>query len=242
MKLLALDSSTLHLTLALGEGEPGAFRVLREAHHPPGINHSVLLPRVIEALVQAEGLQLRDLSGLVVGTGPGSFTGLRIGIASLKGMAYALRLPLAGVSSLDALAHAAPAGPERLVPLLDARRGELYARVYRREAGALVPEGPHLCLSAAQLVAHLRGLGDGPWHLFGEGEAVARATLEAGLGAYRRDASPIPQASALLALLPSMPAFEASALFAVEPLYVRPIEAEWVIKPKKGALPAPGVP
>ena len=106
MLVLALDSSTLDLSLALAEGQPGFWKLLGEARYPPGINHSVLLPKAIEDLLSSQGKHRREVSAIVAGVGPGSFTGLRIGLACVKGLAYAQRIPLLGASSIEAMALA----------------------------------------------------------------------------------------------------------------------------------------
>src|SRR5207237_984200 len=151
MLVLALDTATLHLSLALGERGPAGLRLLAEADHPPGTNHSVLLPRALEALLAGQGKALGDLGGLVVGTGPGSFTGLRIGLASAKGLAYALSIPLVVVSSLEAMAHEAGPGEGLLVPTLDARRGEVYYGRFRWAEGGLQVLEPCACARPEQL-------------------------------------------------------------------------------------------
>src|SRR5262249_6970325 len=100
--IVALDSSTLTLSLALGRaGEPAP--VASERHGPPA-KVSDLLPGALLGLLARAGLTLDDVRGFVVGLGPGSFTGLRIGLATVKGLAYARRLPVSGASSLAALA------------------------------------------------------------------------------------------------------------------------------------------
>jgi tRNA threonylcarbamoyladenosine biosynthesis protein TsaB len=234
MLLLALDTSTLHLSMALAEVGP-ELRLLAEADFSPGVNHSVLLPTEIEKLLASAGRSLRDLSGFVVGTGPGSFTGLRIGIATVKGLAFALRIPTVGVCSLEAMAWEAGPSEELLVPALDARRGELYLGLYRRKGEVLSSESALLALKPEAVVELLRD--KGPLQLFGEGEQAYRTWFEGALR-YRRTASSIPKASALLKRCPlPLPEFSSAALAALEPHYVRSAEQEWTLKPKKNSTP-----
>src|SRR5512145_407600 len=144
MLVAAVDSATLTLSCALVELSAGAApRLVGESHERApatgfGGGHSARLPQALLDLLAANGRALADVEGWAAGIGPGSFTGLRIGLATLKGLAYAQRRPLAGASSLAAMAlEAAPSAPTGalLVPLLDAKKGEVYAGFYRAVAG-----------------------------------------------------------------------------------------------------------
>lgn len=111
--ILAFDTATDRATSALvGDGEVLGERVSRA---------STLLADV-DALVRQAGAHPRDVTGLAVGIGPGSFTGIRIGLAVARGLALALDVPAAGISTLDALAAGAPGA----VPVIDAKRGEVF--------------------------------------------------------------------------------------------------------------------
>jgi tRNA threonylcarbamoyladenosine biosynthesis protein TsaB len=111
--ILAFDTATDHATSALvDDGELLGERVSRA---------STLLVDV-DALVRQAGAHPRDIAGLVVGTGPGSFTGIRIGLAAARGLALALDVTAAGVSTLDALAAGAPGA----IPVIDAKRREVF--------------------------------------------------------------------------------------------------------------------
>jgi tRNA threonylcarbamoyladenosine biosynthesis protein TsaB len=114
--ILAFDMATSVVTSALVlDGEPLVERVSKP--------RSVL--EDIHGLLREAGLRPEDLDALAVGTGPGSFTGVRIGLATVRALAFALDLPAAGVSTLDALAAGAPGA----VPVIDAKRGEVFALV-----------------------------------------------------------------------------------------------------------------
>jgi tRNA threonylcarbamoyladenosine biosynthesis protein TsaB len=134
---LAFDTATSAATTALvrdgdvlGEAVSRAVRVLEDA----------------DELLRASGVDRSELTGIVVGTGPGSFTGMRLGLATARGLALALELPVAGVSTLDALAAGAPGA----VPVVDAGRREVFA---------LVEGEPVVC--APQEVAGAVCVGDG---------------------------------------------------------------------------------
>ena len=130
---LALDSSCLTLSLALvrPSGE-----VVEHVLVPPPTKQSDALPGCIDALLKKNGVTLTELTGLVSGLGPGSFTGLRIGLSCLKGLSYALKIPLVGVSSLKALSLDAPEDTE-LFCVSVVKKNELYVGRYRH-AGVVV--------------------------------------------------------------------------------------------------------
>jgi tRNA threonylcarbamoyladenosine biosynthesis protein TsaB len=125
MLILAFDTATDVATSALVEdGEVLGERTSR----------AVTLLEDVDALLRQAGARTGDIQGLAVGTGPGSFTGLRVGLATARGLALALGVPVAGVSTLDALAAGAPGA----LPVIDARRGEVF--VLQGEPRVLAPE------------------------------------------------------------------------------------------------------
>jgi tRNA threonylcarbamoyladenosine biosynthesis protein TsaB len=235
----ALDTATLTLSCALvdlAEGAPPRLRCERTERAPlkaaagSPVGHGGRLPGALGDLLTAEGIALPAIEGYAIGLGPGSFTGLRIGLATWKGLAYANRRPIAGASSLAAMALAAapdaPAGA-LLVPLLDAKKGEVYAGFYRAQGGTVHAQEPEAALSPAALVDRLATHGGGAL-AFGEGYAAFEAALA---GKVRRlpTAVDAPSATAIAALAaPRLlgAAYEAQALFALEPQYVRKSEAE----------------
>ena len=122
MLILAFDTATDVATSALvSDGEVLGERTSR----------AVTLLEDVDALLRQAGAQTRELEGLAVGVGPGSFTGVRIGLSTARGLALALGLPVAGVSTLDALAAGAPGA----VPVIDARRREVFV------PGRVLPPG-----------------------------------------------------------------------------------------------------
>jgi tRNA threonylcarbamoyladenosine biosynthesis protein TsaB len=137
--VLAFDTSTTVSAVALCSGST----VLAEdnAPAPDAARHgAVLLPRIQRLLAQA-GLGLAELDLIGVGVGPGSFTGLRVGLATAKGLGFALRKPVRGVSSIEALAAAALTDAQHALVLVDAFKGELYAGLFARPAvGAAAPK------------------------------------------------------------------------------------------------------
>ncbi len=124
MKILALDSSNQALSVALVEDG----RLLAETLLAIKKNHSISLMPTVDFLVAQVGWTPKDLERIVVAQGPGSYTGLRVAVATAKTLAYTLQIDLIGVSSLQSLVPAGLSG--RVIPLIDARRNSVYAGVY----------------------------------------------------------------------------------------------------------------
>ena len=264
MLVAAVDTATLALSCALVEisaGSPPRLRCDRTEHlgadkgskagrrelpAAPGVGaarstHSARLPQALVDLLAAEGLNIPDLDAYAVGLGPGSFTGLRIGLATWKGLAYANRKPIAGASSLAAMALAAAADADEgavVVPLLDARKGEVYAGFYRVTSGGVVEIAADAALpprTLAARVAELAAAGARP-QVFGGGIEAYAADL-ADVPRLDTDVA-TPPAFAVAALVAERLAgasYDANALFALEPHYVRASEAE--LKFPKGLGP-----
>ena len=131
MKTLAIDTSTQALSVALRDGD----QVVTETTTNTKIKHSTQLLPLIENMFQLIGWQPSDLEGIVVTGGPGSYTGLRIGVTAAKTMANTLNIPLFTLPTLMALAGNVQAvnGPTLVVPFIDARRKTAFATVYLRE-------------------------------------------------------------------------------------------------------------
>ena len=119
MRLLAVETSTLAGGVALLEGE----RLRGEYVLDVSATHSERLMPAIDRLLGDAGWGARDLQALAVAVGPGSFTGLRIGLSAVKGLALALGIPVAAVPTLDAMAASLPFASLPVCPVLDARRG-----------------------------------------------------------------------------------------------------------------------
>jgi tRNA threonylcarbamoyladenosine biosynthesis protein TsaB len=152
MRLLALDTSTLAGGVALAEGERtvGAYVLDVRA------THSERLLAAVDRLLGDAGWAPHDLDGLAVAVGPGSFTGLRIGLATAKGLALALSLPVAAVPTLDAMAAALPYASLPVCPVLDARKGEVYTSLYRWDGLDMRREWEYLAVAPEVLADRLR--------------------------------------------------------------------------------------
>jgi tRNA threonylcarbamoyladenosine biosynthesis protein TsaB len=128
MKILAIDTATSLGSIALVEG---AVLRAQYALDIAATHNQRLLPGIDRILTDASR-HLDELDALAVSLGPGSFTGLRIGLSVMKGLAWSTGKPLVGVPTLDALAANAILTPQPICPILDARKGEIYTALYRR--------------------------------------------------------------------------------------------------------------
>jgi tRNA threonylcarbamoyladenosine biosynthesis protein TsaB len=199
--ILALESSTAIGSVAVGDASGVVAEVVRNV---AGGHSAALLPAA-EQVLQAAGLRPADLAGVVVGSGPGSFTGLRIAAATAKGMLRALQVPLLGYSGLLATAAAAWSASGPVCALFDARRRDVFAACYRFGGGAgveVVMEPAALSLDA--LIERFRG--DEPPLFVGEAAVLHAEELRRELGARVGPAQlALPRASALVWLAVTVP-------------------------------------
>ncbi len=129
MRVLGIDTSTSCGSIGLIQDED----VISEYLLNVSTTHSERLLGAIDLVLRNAGFALEDLDGIALALGPGSFTGLRIGVSTVKGLAYAVRKPVAGVSTLDVLASQVSPTPYLICPIIDARKGEVYSAFYRYE-------------------------------------------------------------------------------------------------------------
>jgi tRNA threonylcarbamoyladenosine biosynthesis protein TsaB len=143
--ILALETATPYASVALLEGE----RLIAEVGASGARPHSARVLPAIHSLLELAGASVSDLGGYAVSVGPGSFTGLRVGVATVKGLAFGDAAPVAAVSTLEALASSACGSDRPVLACLDARRGEVYAAAWSAGGEVLVPEGVHRPASLA---------------------------------------------------------------------------------------------
>jgi tRNA threonylcarbamoyladenosine biosynthesis protein TsaB len=198
-------------------------RVLGEDVHRESRSHTASLPALVERVLGAAHLAIDDVEGVAVSIGPGSFTGLRIGLALGKGIAFAGGLPLVGVPTLAALAEIAEARPGEMVcAALDARKHEVYAALFEATAGAPRRLTADLALRPEALAERLVA----PCVLVGDAGEVygdvlgARATL-------RPFATHHPRGGVIARLgFECLAAGQGANAGPLEPVYVRPPDAE----------------
>jgi len=222
MRILAIETTGPRADVAVVDGEgvvaSTAFRHRMEL--------SRLLMLRIDATLAMAGLTLAELDGIAVSLGPGSFTGIRIGVVTAKALAWAAGRPLVGVSTLEALAAAEVASPETLIcAVAPARADELYAGLYQRSDGTLVTRAAPTVLTIDQLAARLAGY-PGPVLLAGDApEAAERLLTSLGPRALTRRSPAGPSAAAVAAVGRQRLADGGDDPLTLAPLYVRPSAA-----------------
>ena len=164
MKILALESSAKAASCAiLSDGIP-----LAAASQLTGLTHSrTLLPMVQDMLKNSE-LTLDEMDVIAVAAGPGSFTGLRIGLAAVKGLSWAAEKPCIGVSTLESMAHPLRHRDGIIVCAMDARRSQIYNAAFLADEGSLTRLREDRAISLEEAAADLRDL-DGPMIIVGDG-------------------------------------------------------------------------
>ena len=172
MKILAIESSATAASAALCEDE----ELIAQTFQHSGLTHSrTLLPMVLAMLEQC-GAGLEGVDLVAVAAGPGSFTGLRIGVSTAKGLAWPGNKPCAGVSTLEAMAWSLAHTGAIVVPVMDARRGQLYNALFRGTGEGLERLAPDRAIAADDLAAELAAL-PGDKILVGDGALLARRLL-----------------------------------------------------------------
>lgn len=156
MLVLGIDTSTAQVGVAIG-GHEG---VLAQAHSSRGRRHAENLTPAIDFVRRQARVDLHDISCVAVDLGPGLFTGLRVGVASAKAIAHALRVPMIGVPSLDLLAFPVRFSPRRIVAAIDARRGELFYAFYRQVPGGVQRLSAHQIGTPDDLASELLASGE----------------------------------------------------------------------------------
>ncbi|MDD4362881.1 MAG: tRNA (adenosine(37)-N6)-threonylcarbamoyltransferase complex dimerization subunit type 1 TsaB [Atribacterota bacterium] len=130
MKILGIDTSTNIMGLSIVEENKILVNCMLQK---PGITHSSSLIPFLKNMLDFQGIELKDLAGIAVSVGPGSFTGLRIGLSTAKGIAFALSLPMVGINSLEAYSAKYMNLQGILCPIIKARKDEYYFTFYNNE-------------------------------------------------------------------------------------------------------------
>lgn len=146
MKILGIDTSTKFLSLSLYDDGK-----LAEYSLEAGTRLSALLSLTIKRAVEALNWRMEGIDYFACGLGPGSFTGLRVGLATIKAMSWSLKKPIIGVPTLDIIARAALNFDTTVAPIIDAKRGLIYTAFYRMHRRGMVRRTPYLLLTKQEL-------------------------------------------------------------------------------------------
>ncbi|WP_425060264.1 tRNA threonylcarbamoyladenosine biosynthesis protein TsaB [Sporomusa carbonis] len=218
MPILAIDTATLVSSVAIATADTLVAELTIQTRK----THSEhLMPHIASLLTMAETPQ-NSLKAIAVSIGPGSFTGLRIGLATAKALAYALTVPLIGVPTLAALAFACPAPGVLLAPMLDAQKGNIYLGLYEWRDGIMHETQPPRVVAFSEAQAGLAGMGR-PVIMLGEAAVMHKSEIN-------NPAPPhviIPRAGSVAVMAQYMYAQGIRHDVAtLEPLYIRRSEAE----------------
>ena len=220
MLTLALDTATGVCTVGLVRDG----RVLAEYDISVGLTHSQGLQPQLDQMFARTGIKKEEIDRIAVSIGPGSFTGLRIGLAAAEAMAYAWQCGICGVNTLQAMAYNIPVSGIVLAPVLDAQKGNYYTAFYTWEAGELQEIQPVEMADRETLLAQLLALGK-PALLLGECEKLIKQELPAGIQMAPEQVR-LPKAASVALAAEGMETLTGDGVFTLRPYYIRKSEAE----------------
>lgn len=172
MKILAFETSAKAASVALTDGG----KLLAESYQNTGMTHSQTLMVMAQDLLKTCGLTPKDVDAVAVAAGPGSFTGVRIGVAAAKGFAWGGELPCYGVSTLEAMARSLGAWQGYIVPAMDARRSQVYTAIFHVEKGVLSRVEEDMAISLQELGEKIKNYEESIF-LVGDGAILCYNTL-----------------------------------------------------------------
>ena len=220
MLVLAIDTATKIGSVALYDDKIG---VIGEINLYVKVNHSNVIMDAVNSLFKLSRLTIKDVDRIAVTIGPGSFTGIRIGTAIAKGLAYSLKKPIVGVNELDVLAHMGENREDIIVPLIDARKERVYFSKYRYIDNILLREEEYKDGELRDVLEDLKGkkvtfIGDGAI----VNEKLINEILEKDYNIFSK-ANSIPRAGVAAQISLHLPE---DNLYTLEPLYVNKSQAE----------------
>ena len=173
MLLLAFETSAKAASVALFDGE----KLLAEQYQNTGLTHSQTLMVMAEDVLKQCGKTPQEVQAVAVANGPGSFTGVRIGVAAAKGFAWAAEIPIYGVSTLEAMARGLGIYEGYVCPVMDARREQVYNALFYVNQGVITRQTPDRAIALADLKNELKTL-EKPIFLVGDGSILCYNTLQ----------------------------------------------------------------
>lgn len=224
MNIIALETSAKAVSAAITQ----SGRVLASGYQDTGLTHSRTLMPIVEHLFRNTGLTLQDMDAVAVSAGPGSFTGIRIGVSAAKGLAFAADKPAVGVSTLAAMARNVAFCDGVVVCAMDARRNQIYNALFLAQDGQLTRLTEDRAVALADLAEELRD-NPRPKTVVGDGAQLCAEALD-GAGIACRLAPPhlIMQNAMSVALEAEHLAAEGGLVSAqaLSPVYLRPPQAQ----------------
>ncbi len=173
MKILAFDSTAKTASVSVSEDD----EILLSYNVDNGLTQSELLLPMAEAALKALRLEFSDIDAYAVTAGPGSFTGVRIGAALVKGLAFGRNLPCVSVSTLEALSENLRGLKGIIVPCMDARRSQVYGAIFKSDGKDITRITKDAALPISELYEALRSYGDTEIYLVGDGYDITYKTL-----------------------------------------------------------------
>ena len=223
MKILAIETATVAGSIAIVDDSAG---LIGEVRMDVKVVHAERLMPSIEWLLQASGIQINDIDAYAVSIGPGSFTGLRIGLSTAKGFSYATGKPVVPVPTLDAFARTLPFCPYIICPILDARKNQVYAAFYKWNGSVCNKIMSETAISPADLLNKLSEpavfMGDG---VKSYGKLISDTLQDKAIFAPASRMSPAASTVGEIALEKLKQGIVADPVSLV-PLYIRRCEAE----------------
>ena len=231
MKILALETSAKAVSAAVTEDG----RVLASGYQDTGLTHSRTLMPIVEHIMKNAEITMAEISAVAVAVGPGSFTGIRIGVSAAKGLAFAASIPAVGVSTLAAMARNAAFADGLVVCAMDARRNQIYNALFEAKNGALTRLTPDRAIGLDELSEELRG-DSRPKIVVGDGGRLCAEALAAADVACRLAPPHLVMQHAVSVALEAEEAARKGGLVSAQellPVYLRPPQAERLRKERE---------
>jgi tRNA threonylcarbamoyladenosine biosynthesis protein TsaB len=235
MKILGIDTSSKALCLGVSDKDK-----VYDYNLELGVKISALLVPTIKRVTESLGWEMEDIDYFAAGIGPGSFTGTRVGLSTIKALSWSLKKPLVAISSLDILAENAGKDLLNVVPVIDAKRDMVYASIYKNQGGWLKRVSGYMLLGKKELVSKIKNnipagsLGNSV--ILGDGLNICSGECLAGLKGIKtldKDHWRL-EARNLIALAKAeIRAKKTSSALKLEPLYLYPKECQIRLKKTK---------
>ncbi len=226
MKILSFESSAVSASVALTDGT----KLIAQSFQNCGLTHSRTLLPMAESLLAGCGASLADVDAFAVAAGPGSFTGLRIGVATVKGLAYPSGKPCAGVSTLEAMARGLEGFEGNLCCVMDARGGQVYNALFRWENGVLTRLTDDRAIKLDELAVEI---GESTQILVGDGANLCYTKLITPCPGLRLAPPHLRYASAYGVAMAALPALMRGEGVDAQTLDARYLRPPYVSQPKK---------